>query len=501
MRCRKRSIKLTSLTFHGGVGEIGGNKVLLEDGDARLLLDFGMSFNQSGLYFSEFLQPRRLNSLGDFLVTGLLPDLEGVYREDYLAHMGRPREERAVDGVLVSHAHMDHCAYLHHLRGDIPVYMSPETLAIVRTLEETGSGSFSDLTRYRENFAVRPKKRGEGYTRVKGKEATSPRPVETFQLEKSFEVAGIEVKPFIVDHSLPGATAYLIHASEGSVLYTGDFRFHGYRGEETARMVEEVAGEGVDAVVTEGTRVDEAGGTTEADVLETAAGAIAGARGLAVVNFPPRDLDRLVTFLEVARRTGRRLALTTKQAYLLERLGEVGDGCPSLDDESVCVYVERKGWGLVGRDDYPPGMVEQDYYIWERKYIDQDNTVNYLDVRDNQGEYMLYCSQFQINELIDVEPRPGSVYVKSVTEPFDDEMRLDHDRIMNWLRLFDLELIGMNPDHPIHASGHASGPEIFQMLETINPGKIYPIHTEHPELFAERFDQTQIVEKGVTYTL
>jgi ribonuclease J len=35
---------VTSLTFYGGVDEIGGNKVLVEDQNTRLFLDFGMSF-------------------------------------------------------------------------------------------------------------------------------------------------------------------------------------------------------------------------------------------------------------------------------------------------------------------------------------------------------------------------------------------------------------------------------------------------------------------------
>ena len=48
---------MTSITFLGGVNEIGGNKFLLEDGDTKLFLDFGMSFKQSGRYFSEFLSP------------------------------------------------------------------------------------------------------------------------------------------------------------------------------------------------------------------------------------------------------------------------------------------------------------------------------------------------------------------------------------------------------------------------------------------------------------
>lgn len=54
------------LAFYGGVQEIGGNKILLEDDDTKVFLDFGMSFSQSGKYFSEFLQPRKCNCIIDF---------------------------------------------------------------------------------------------------------------------------------------------------------------------------------------------------------------------------------------------------------------------------------------------------------------------------------------------------------------------------------------------------------------------------------------------------
>lgn len=36
---------VTGLTFYGGVNEIGGNKILLEDKDTRVFLDFGKSFS------------------------------------------------------------------------------------------------------------------------------------------------------------------------------------------------------------------------------------------------------------------------------------------------------------------------------------------------------------------------------------------------------------------------------------------------------------------------
>jgi len=35
---------MVKITFYGGVAEIGGNKILLEDQGSRILLDFGMNF-------------------------------------------------------------------------------------------------------------------------------------------------------------------------------------------------------------------------------------------------------------------------------------------------------------------------------------------------------------------------------------------------------------------------------------------------------------------------
>ncbi len=42
---------ITKLTFYGGINEIGGNKILLEDDDKKIFLDFGMSFKQRGKFY------------------------------------------------------------------------------------------------------------------------------------------------------------------------------------------------------------------------------------------------------------------------------------------------------------------------------------------------------------------------------------------------------------------------------------------------------------------
>ena len=49
---------MTSLTFYGGVNEIGGNKILLQDKDTKIFLDFGKGFTGLGNYFEQFLAPR-----------------------------------------------------------------------------------------------------------------------------------------------------------------------------------------------------------------------------------------------------------------------------------------------------------------------------------------------------------------------------------------------------------------------------------------------------------
>ena len=486
---------MTRLTFYGGVGEIGGNKILLEDQGTRVLLDFGMSFGQSGKYFSEFHQPRKCNGLGDFYATGLLPRLEGVYRLDYLAYDGCGYEERGVDGLLLSHAHADHAQYIHFLRCDIPLYMTPESLAILKTLEETGSGSFNELTCRKRTFCTRPKKRGDGFTRVKGSAASDPREINLVESGKRFKVGDVEVTSFAVDHSLPGAASYLIHTSEGNILYTGDLRFHGYRGDDTRRMVESVSDMGVDLMISEGTRIDSDEGDTEEYVRRESRKVVEDTDGLVAVNFPQRDADRLKTFQQVARDSGRKLVLGFKHAYMLEQLSQIGD-YPGLDDPDLCFFADRKSWGLVGREDYPENIIEQDYRTWEREYLYMDNTINYRDVKKNQGDYLFYCNFYQLNELIDIDPVPGSRFIRSLCEPFNEEMEIDEKRVTNWM-----ELYGFGEPVQLHASGHAPGNQLAEMIETINPETLIPIHTENPQWFKNKHPNTKIIQQKQTITL
>jgi len=89
---------------------------------------------------------------------------------------------------------------------------------------------------------------------------------------------------------------------------------------------------------------------------------------------------------------------------------------------------------------------------------------------------MFYCSDFNLQELIDVKPADGSSYIRSSTEPFSEEMELNIERIRNWYRHFGL--ISKEKDwHQIHVSGHGSGDQIKRVIDGSNAKTLIPIHT------------------------
>ena len=143
---------MTDITFHGGVNDIGGNKFLVEDKGTKIFMDFGMSFSEEGKFFSQFMGARGSNALVDMFELGILPKIKGMYRRDYAKHVGfGGDEETEIDAVLLTHAHVDHCAYIPYLRPDIPIYCSEESKLIMQNFDETGTDQYLTM---KEKFKI-----------------------------------------------------------------------------------------------------------------------------------------------------------------------------------------------------------------------------------------------------------------------------------------------------------------------------------------------------------
>ncbi len=470
--------------------------MLLEDLDAKVFLDFGLSFGQANRYFSEFLQPRKCNGLGDFIEFGLIPDLKGLYRQDFLKHMGRGYEALGFDGVLLSHAHADHVSYINHLREDLPIFCSQETYSILKAMNDTGAGSFNDITDLTRCFETYINRKGEvsRKTTQSHKDLQVERNFQQFESGKPFKIKHLVVEPYQVDHSLSGATGYIIHTSSGTIVYTGDFRFHGRREKETTQFMEACKDAKPDLLIIEGTRIDEGSSKTEADVEEEICNISNNAKGLSVCNWSIRDTDRMLSFLNAAKKMDKKLAISLKQAYLLSQLSKCTDTlAPSLDDPGIVLYANRKSWGLIGNDSCDLKIRNQDYDSWERPYLDQ--AICYKDVKANQQDYLMFCSNFDLKELIDIDPVEGSVYIKSACEPFDAEMEIDWKRIQNWITHFGLSI------ESTHVSGHAAANQLRHFIEQVNPKTIIPIHTQNAQTYKAWANNVHLLKQtGETYT-
>jgi len=179
-----------------------------------------------------------------------------------------------------------------------------------------------------------------------------------------------------------------------------------------------------------------------------------------------------------------------KLAYLITSLG--AEAPFSLGE--VKIFVAKKSWGLINRPGFDYDQVEKDYDTWEREFIKKDNSVTCEDLFKDPLKYVVSMSLWEINQLTDIKPK-DAIWIKSSCDPFCDEMKLDEERKENWLAHFNIKKFST------HASGHASGKEIKQMIDEIKPKQVFPMHTEKPELFKTFHPNAQTIENGKQYTL
>ena len=137
------------IEIFGGVNEIGGNKIFISVGDKKFLFDFGLSFGENQKYYSEFLNPRKLNGIIDYLYLGLIPSINKLYRNDFITPFSDilnsepykiiTTKENIVDAFFLTHAHMDHYKFVGFLKQNTPIYLNWMSKTIIEHITDTSN--------------------------------------------------------------------------------------------------------------------------------------------------------------------------------------------------------------------------------------------------------------------------------------------------------------------------------------------------------------------------
>ena len=408
----------------GGLGEIGRNMTVFETKGKLLIVD-------CGVLFPEDTQPG---------IDLILPDFSYI----------RDRLDDVV-GVFLTHGHEDHIGavpYLLRERGDIAIYGSALTLALVT----------AKLKEHRISPLTREVREG-------GHEDVGP-----FELE------------FVaVNHSIPDALAVVINTDAGRVLATGDFKMDQLPldGRITdLRTFARLGDEGVDLFMVDSTNAD-------------------------IPGFTPSEREIMPALNRVIGSTKRRVIVASFSSHV-HRVQQVIDTAAIHNRKVIFIGRSMVRNMKIAQDmgylTVPPGIV------MDAKDLDSfdDNVV--LICTGSQGEPMAALSRMANGDHQIRVGEGDTVILASSLIPGNENSVF---RVINELTRFGAKVV--HKAHAmVHVSGHAAAGELLYCYNIVKPRYVMPIHGEwrHMKANAELAIQAGvprsnalIIENGVVVDL
>ncbi len=401
----------------GGVGEIGRNMTVYEIDGKLLIVDVGV-------LFPEEHQPG---------VDLILPDFDSL----------RDRLDDVL-GVVLTHGHEDHIGavpYLLKLRGDIPLYGSKLTLALVEAkLKEHRIAPFPHVVKEGDRTPLGP-----------------------FDLE------------FVaVNHSIPDALAVVIRSGAGLVLHTGDFKMDQLpldgRPTDLAGFAR-LGGEGVDLLLSDSTNAEVPGIVrSERDIAPVLDEVFANAAQRIIVACFASHVHRVQQVLDAAAAHGRKVAFVGRS--MVRNMGVARDlGYLRVPSVRGGLLVDpREAEGL------PPGEVV-------------------LVSTGSQGEPMSALSRMAGRDHPIRIAAGDTVILASSLIPGNESAVY---RVINELTRWGARVVHKG-NALVHVSGHAPAGELLYVLNLVRPRNFMPVHGEwrHLRAHARLAELTGISDRNI----
>ena len=418
------------IIIHRGAHEVGGNCVEISTGSSRLLVDFGLPFSWE-------INQQRESCLPSSIT-------EKVGKSDF-----------NLDGVLLSHAHLDHYGLADFIPMNVPIYASKETETLIQITSKINPNSKIDLK------------------------------LNNFKSREPFRIGEFLITPYLMDHSAFGAHAFLIEGDSKSIFYTGDFRGHGRKAKLFELLLDNPPK--VDVLLVEGTMLGsrQAELTLRESELETKlVKIIERTKGIVFVTTSSQNIDRLVTIFRAAKRTGRRLIMDFYTAEILRRLQPFSKNLPKASWPRILVCFPRflfRRFSEMGEQKIMERHAEN-AMSWDKLAKIADKSV------------MLMRPPFKEDVMRGNFDLTGATWVYSMWKGY-----LEKSDSMKGLKSWMCEH-GVNFEF-VHTSGHIKLEDLIRFSKELKPKMLIPIHSSYPEQFKEHMANVRLAQDGEVITI
>ena len=449
------------LILCGGVSEVGGNAIYLEDHvhNVKLFIDFGININSYNNHYEYHQFPE---SVDEMLRLGLIPDeaelgFLNLYQRESINFKYRNKKTFSqVDCVLISHPHRDHFLGLSFINREIPVYTGEFTYKIIMAYYKCSKRSiinnYEDIT------------------------------WNVFRTGDKINIKGLEIIPFHVDHSIPASYGFIINTSAGIFVYTGDFRMHGPLSWMSYDFIKEIKKNDVNVLLCEGTHAHHGHIESENNVKKNLKKLFKQMPyDYALVKYDRLNWDRFRTYSVLANKNNWKYVISEKDAYFYYLMNK------DKQHDSM----------------RHPNMINDDHILiiangnlrfkWQEKIRTRlysegkgDRILNTNDIFQLDEKFILYITRLPIRLIKKLNDKFKGVFISSYLDPYTEEYIDDNYSISRKLMDFGI------PSYQIHASGHVMPHDLFKFVKNINPKILIPIHTENPKFFNGLFKNSEI---------
>lgn len=422
-----------TITIHRGIDQIGGciTEIASASGH-KILIDLGHNLpNKDNSIVDPLDEPENLNKI-----------LNGV------------------EAVFYTHPHGDHIGF-------------EKRVAEKGIKQYIGSLSKTLMLQLREQILFNMKRLGN---RVKQEELDDMNArinaingFHTYETKQPEPIGDITITPYFVSHSAPDAYMFVVQCDGRTILHTGDFRDHGYRGNGLMPTIGTyITRRKVDVLITEGTMLkrDDGRMLSEEDLCQQAY-ALMQKYKYAFVMCSSQDADRLLSIHNATRAHNRHMLVDGYQWIALDNIEKSLEANPHSRYHYPKKYCYHKHWDDVLTNDCRNGftmLVRNNRYM--RAHIDR------IMAGLDKEQCCLIYSQFRGYLL-----REHSAFQQGT---------LDFVHSHDW----NIEYL--------HTSGHASREALAAVCNKVNPRlAIIPIHREAASDFRQLDISQELKDKVV----